>query len=449
MLDPEHDHGDSLHSEEENIPKTPPITNSRGVNTSSSTRYIPPTREQWKEWSKALNDDEFMSLVLNHASTRGITLTKMYDLVKSYLIEENIVSPSEGDTTYDGTFVSPIDDTANQTPAMSTHAANTTDKNRAPTTPSEMFSRGGKAVGRLIGKIQNDFKGAMETDKGKAAHEKIKSGMKEARSVANSIWKSVKSVLEDLASIEQKGNQSTNDTIASFPTEIEAIMGVCFDTQSADNMSPQELSEVINHSIGKNRQGTNLTGGNTTATPGMINSVLKPVLDYTETTLPRKPTPTSSKTVTKADLQDMDNNKKPAARIPPHDQVTPLITKTILEMTGIDFGRLIDDAYIIGGGIDVNSHSLWNYRTIHALCVKKYLATLAYKKFGSEGFMGDNIDAQRWVYLGAIWLVAEAPLCLQGTTRKTRERLDAGKPIKAVGFGEPVFVETFKQYLSV
>jgi hypothetical protein len=234
-----------------------------------------------------------------------------------------------------------------------------------------------------------------------------------------------------------------------FPTEIEAIMGVCLDSQSADNMSPQELSEVINPSIEKSRQGTNLTGGNTTATPGMINSILKPVSDYTETTLPRQPTLMPSKTVTKAHLQDMDDDKKPAAKIPPHDWVTPLIIETILKMTGTNFGRLIDDAYIIGGGIDVNSHSLWNYQTIHALCVKKYLASLAYKKFGSEGFKGNSIDARRRVYLGAIWLVAEAPLCLQGTTRKTRERLNAGKPVKAVGFGKPVFVETFKQYLSV
>jgi hypothetical protein len=202
MLDPEHDHGDSLHSEEDNVPKTPPITNSRGVNASPSTRYIPPTREQWKEWRKSFNDNEFLSLVLNHASAQGNTLTGMYSLVMSYLNEENLVSPREGNNTYDGTFVSPIDDTDNQTPAMPTHVATPTDKNRAPTTPSKMFSRGGMAVGRFIGKIQNDFKGAMETDEGKAAREKIKSGMEGARSVASLISKSAKSVLEDLASME-------------------------------------------------------------------------------------------------------------------------------------------------------------------------------------------------------------------------------------------------------
>jgi hypothetical protein len=79
------------------------------------------------------------------------------------------------------------------------------------------------------------------------------------------------------------------------------------------------------------------------------------------------------------------------------------------------------------------------------------LNKLAYKKFGSDAFKGDTINDQRRIYLGAIWLVAEAPLCLQGTARKTRERIDEGAPIKAVGFGEPVlvFIETFKHYLTV
>jgi hypothetical protein len=102
----------------------------------------------------------------------------------------------------------------------------------------------------------------------------------------------------------------------------------------------------------------------------------------------------SSKTMTKDNINAQDDTTKPASRFPPHDMVTPLITKTITEMTGINFGRMIDDAYIIGGGIDINSHSLWNYRTIHALCVKKHLANLAYRKFGSDAFKGDAIDDQ-------------------------------------------------------
>jgi hypothetical protein len=226
-------------------------------------------------------------------------------------------------------------------------------------------------------------------------------------------------------------------------------MGVCFDSQSADNMSPHELSEAINRSIEKSWQGTSSLGGNTTATPGMLNSVLKPVSDYMETTSPSNPIPVPSKT-TKDDINAHGENKKPASKIPPHDMVAPLITETITEMTGINFRKMIDDAYIVGGGIDINSHSLWNYRTIHALwCVKKHLAKLAYRKFGSDAFKGDTIDDQRQIYLGAIWLVAEAPLCLQGTASKTQERINKGAPIKAVGFGEPVFIETFKHYLNV
>jgi hypothetical protein len=454
MMDPEHDNCDFLLGRDDNnAPKTPPITNSWGVNTSSTARYVPQMKEQWKQWRSSIGDDsKFLSLVNTYASARDITLTEMFRLVMGYLNEETFVSPSEDNDTYDGTFVSPIDDTNNQTPATSNLADTPNDKDdltQAPITPSEMFSRGGMAVGHFIERLWSDLKDAMETNEGKATREKIKSSIKEARSVASSILKSAKSAFKDFALVDQKGNQNTTDTIAWFPTEIEAIMGVCFDSQSADNMSPQELSEVINCSIEKSRQGTNLGGGNSTATPGMINSILKPLSDYTETTLPRQTTPMPSKTVTKADLQGMDNHKKPAAKIPPHDWITPLIIETISEMTEIDFGRLLDDAYIIGGGIDVNSHSLWNYQTIHALCVKKYLASLAYKKFGSEGFKGNSIDAQRRVYLGAIWLLAEAPLCLQGTAQKTREKLNAGEPVKAVGFDEPVFVETFKQYLSV
>jgi hypothetical protein len=211
----------------------------------------------------------------------------------------------------------------------------------------------------------------MESDEGKAAQEKLKVGMKEARSVASSISKSAKSALQDFASTGPNEAHSANNTIASYPTEIEAIMGVCFDSQSANNMSPHELLEAINHSIEKSCQGTGLSGGNTTATPGMINSVFKPVLDYTETTPPSNPIPMSSKTMMKDNINAQDDAKKPASRIPPHDMVTPLITKTITGMTGINFGRLIDDAYIFDGGIDINSHSLWNYQTIHALCVKK------------------------------------------------------------------------------
>jgi hypothetical protein len=85
-----------------------------------------------------------------------------------------------------------------------------------------------------------------------------------------------------------KGNHSTNNTIALYPTEIKAIMGVCFDSLSVDNMSPRKLSEAINWSIEKSRQGIGSSGGNMTATPGMINSVLKPVLDYMDTAPPRK-----------------------------------------------------------------------------------------------------------------------------------------------------------------
>jgi hypothetical protein len=325
------------------------------------------------------DDNKFLSLVNTHASAQDIMLTEMFRLDTGYLNEENFVSPSKGNDTYNGTFVSPIDDMNNQTPATSNHAATPNDKNdltQAPITPSKMFSRGGMAVGRFIGRLQNDLKDAMETDKGKAACEKIKSGMKEARSVASSILKLTKSTFKDFASVEQKGNQSTADTIASLPMEIEAIMGVCFDSQSADNMSPQELLEAINRSIEKSRQGTNLGGGNSTATPGMINSVLKPVPDYTETTLPRQPTPMSSKTVTKADLQDMDDNKKPAAKIPPHDPVTPLIIEIISEMTGINFGWLIDDAYIIGGGIDVNSLQRYSIAAIQSISLEMSMSSL-------------------------------------------------------------------------
>jgi hypothetical protein len=77
------------------------------------------------------------------------------------------------------------------------------------------------------------------------------------------------------------------------------------------------------------------------------------------------------------------------------------------------------------------------------------LGKVSIQKFGSDAFKGDTINDQRQIYLGAIWLVAEAPLCLQGTARKTQERINEGAPIKAVGFGEPVFIETFKHYLTV
>jgi hypothetical protein len=179
MLDPEHDHGDSLPGRDDNVPKTPLITNSQGVNTSSTARYVPPMKEQWRQLRRSIGDDnEFLSLVNTHASAQDITLTKMFRLVMVYLHEETLVSPSGGNDTYDGTFVSPIDDTNNQTPTTSNHADTPNDKDdltEAPITPSKMFSRGGMAVGDFIGRLRSDRKDAMETNEGKAAREKIKS----------------------------------------------------------------------------------------------------------------------------------------------------------------------------------------------------------------------------------------------------------------------------------
>jgi hypothetical protein len=87
----------------------------------------------------------------------------------------------------------------------------------------------------------------------------------------------------------------------------------------------------------------------------MINSVLKPVSDYTETTSPSDPIPVSSKTMTEDDINAQGDTKKPASKIPPHDMVTPLITETITEMTGINFGRMIDNAYIREGHSSVSA----------------------------------------------------------------------------------------------
>jgi hypothetical protein len=80
-------------------------------------------KEQWRQWRISIEDDnKFLSLVTTHASARDITLMEMLRLVTGYLNEENFVSPNKGNDTYDGTFVSPIDDTNNQTPATSNHA---------------------------------------------------------------------------------------------------------------------------------------------------------------------------------------------------------------------------------------------------------------------------------------------------------------------------------------
>jgi hypothetical protein len=109
----------------------------------------------------------------------------MLVVIQDYLDSENIVSPSDqGNTSNDGIpAVQSSDSDDSQKRTISTPIATLTDDNgssQAPTTPSEMFSRGGMAIGRFIGRVQSDLKNAIESDKGKAAQEKIKVGMNEA-----------------------------------------------------------------------------------------------------------------------------------------------------------------------------------------------------------------------------------------------------------------------------
>jgi hypothetical protein len=173
--------------------------------------------------------------VLTDASARDNTLHQMLNVIQGYLDSKNVVSSSnQGNTPNDDILVVPSSESDNsQDPTVSTPTATPTSDNgstQAPTTASEMFSRGEMAIGEFIGRVQSDFKSAMESDEDKSAREKIKVGMKEARSVTSSISKSAKSALKDLALTGPKGTHSANNTIASYPTEIEAIMGVCFDS---------------------------------------------------------------------------------------------------------------------------------------------------------------------------------------------------------------------------
>jgi hypothetical protein len=134
----------------------------------------------------------------------------MLDVIQGYLDSKNVVSPSDqGNTSNDDIpVVQSSDSDDSQKPTVSTPAATPTGDNgspQAPTTPSEMFSRGGMAICGFIGRVRSDFKSAMESDESEAAQEKIKVGMKEASSVDSSISKSAKSVLKELASTGPKG----------------------------------------------------------------------------------------------------------------------------------------------------------------------------------------------------------------------------------------------------
>jgi hypothetical protein len=186
MSNPEHDHGASQPGGTDAGPTTPPITNSRGESSQTVTRYVPLSAEQWRKWRRTLNEDDFSHLVLTHASARDLTLHQMLDVIQGYLDSENIVSPSnQGNTSNDDIHAVQSSDSDNgRNPTVSSPAATPTANNGSPqaptsTTPSEMFSRGGMAIGRFIRRVRSDFKSAMESDEGKATQKKIKVGMKD------------------------------------------------------------------------------------------------------------------------------------------------------------------------------------------------------------------------------------------------------------------------------
>jgi hypothetical protein len=110
-----------------------------------------------------------------------------------------------------------------------------------------MFSRGGMVVGCFIGRIQSNFKDAMETDEGKKARERIMSSMKEARLVASSILKSTKSAFKDFTLVEQKGNQSTNPVHSDSPFGLNPRLGTESWTDVHPRMSHTSLPMTLHH----------------------------------------------------------------------------------------------------------------------------------------------------------------------------------------------------------
>jgi hypothetical protein len=158
MSNPEHDHGASQPGDTDTGPTTPPITNSRGDNSQTATTYVPPSAEQWQVWRRTLKDKEYSYLVLAHASAQDNNLHQMLQVIQGYLDSENVVSPSEqGNTSKDEIpAVRSSDSNDSQKPTIPTPAATPTGdigSSQALTTPSEMFSRGGMAIGQFIGKV--------------------------------------------------------------------------------------------------------------------------------------------------------------------------------------------------------------------------------------------------------------------------------------------------------
>ncbi len=107
-------------------------------------------------------------------------------------------------------------------------------------------------------------------------------------------------------------------------------------------------------------------------------------------------------------------------RVKAYDAVVPIIQEVIEEVFGMSFGTLIDDAYQRATGFDMNTKNLWRYRSIHAQSVKIFLCKMAKDKLGKPAFQVGQLENQTRVYVGAIWAIAEAPLCLQGVTRTLR-----------------------------
>ena len=357
--------------------------------------------------------------------------------------------------------------------------------------PKTMFSRGAKTQARKLTGFAKAL-GALkvgDTTIGDSLKKRAKQGLHIGKDLGKSAMKSASSTIRSLASHEDSGDDGSSIG-SKVPREINThVDSLWNESNSADGMTPEQLSESIIKKMSHTKDDETVTksffqglidstDSKTHTKPEVIETpvLLAPTIP---SSIGKKPstkrdngisstakavagsTSTPSHGTTDGNSSDVSASAPtPKARscppqkhppdVKPYDGMLKMIAGVISKLTGQEFtDEILDECYSLGAGIDLNSNTLWQYRSGHSLAVKKTLGEGFVDDNGLEAYEAGNITKERRIQLGAVWLIAEAPLCLQGTAKRMRALLNLGALESEVEFGSKLFDETFEKYLSI
>ena len=102
----------------------------------------------------------------------------------------------------------------------------------------------------------------------------------------------------------------------------------------------------------------------------------------------------------------------------PYDPLVSIVVLGVERVTGIKIPkRDISNFYNQYGGLDLNSKTIWDFRTSHVFGIKFGMAGQL-KLVDQEGFLHKNIGNEQVRALACLYLIAEAPLILRSAACK-------------------------------